>query len=65
MIYATIVFAVLIGVYLNRTRAGLALRAVGESPGTADTMGVAVTVIRYVHVMAVASSPGWQTICRG
>ncbi|MCP3993273.1 MAG: ABC transporter permease [Actinomycetia bacterium] len=52
MVYATIVFAVLIGFYLNRTRAGLALRAVGESPGTADTMGVAVGAIRYAHVMA-------------
>ncbi len=51
MIYATIVFAVVIAWYLNRTKAGLALRAVGESPGTADTMGVAVTAIRYVHVM--------------
>ena len=51
MVYATIVIAVVIALYLNRTRAGLALRAVGESPGTADTMGVPVAAIRYVHVM--------------
>jgi general nucleoside transport system permease protein len=51
MVYATIVIAVVIAMYLNRTRAGLAVRAVGESPGTADTMGVAVAAIRYVHVM--------------
>ncbi len=51
MLYATIAIAVLIGVYLNRTKAGLAVRAVGESPGTADTMGVAVAAIRYIHVM--------------
>jgi simple sugar transport system permease protein len=51
MVYATIVIALAITFYLNRTKAGLALRSVGESPGTADTMGVAVSLIRYVHVM--------------
>jgi ABC-type uncharacterized transport system permease subunit len=51
MVYATIAIALVITFYLNRTRAGLAVRAVGESPGTADTMGVAVAAIRYVHVM--------------
>ena len=51
MVYGTIAIAVVIAMYLNRTKAGLALRAVGESPGTADTMGVAVGAIRYVHVM--------------
>lgn len=51
MVYATIVIAIVIALYLDRTRAGLALRAVGESPGTADTMGVAVAATRYVHVM--------------
>jgi general nucleoside transport system permease protein len=51
MVYATLVIAVVIAFYLNRTRAGLAVRAVGESPGTADTMGVAVAAIRYAHVM--------------
>ncbi len=51
MVYATIAIAIVITMYLNRTKAGLALRAVGESPGTADTMGVAVAATRYVHVM--------------
>jgi general nucleoside transport system permease protein len=37
--------------YLYRTRPGLHLRAVGESPATADAMGVNVTVYRYVHTM--------------
>ena len=50
MVYATIAIAVVIAAYLNRTKAGLAVRAVGESPGTADTMGVAVVATRYVHV---------------
>jgi len=58
--------------YLYRTRPGLHLRAVGESPATADAMGVNVTAYRYVHVMlggalagiggaffSLAITPGW------
>jgi simple sugar transport system permease protein len=52
IVYVTIVLAVLIGLYLSRTRAGLSVRAVGESPATADSMGVAVSRIRYLHVLS-------------
>ncbi len=52
IVYATIALAVVIAFYLNRTRAGLAVRSVGESPATADTMGVAVARTRYLHVLA-------------
>ncbi|MCP3934149.1 MAG: ABC transporter permease [Actinomycetia bacterium] len=52
MVYATILLAIALTFYLERTRAGLALRAVGESPATADSMGVAVGMVRYVHVIA-------------
>ena len=37
--------------YLNRTRKGLSLRAVGEDPATADSTGISVTATRYVHVL--------------
>jgi simple sugar transport system permease protein len=37
--------------YLYRTRAGLAVRAVGEDPATADAAGIRVGLIRYVHVI--------------
>jgi len=52
MVYMTIAIALLIGFYLNRTKLGLAVRAVGESPETADSMGVPVGAYRYAHVMA-------------
>lgn len=67
MMYITIVLAVLIAFYLNRTRAGLAVRAVGESPATADSLGVAVALQRYLHVMAgglLAGAAG-RTWCSG
>jgi simple sugar transport system permease protein len=38
-------------IYLYRTRAGLHLRSVGESPQAADAMGINVTRYRYLHVL--------------
>ncbi len=51
IVYATIIAAFGIRFYLRNTRAGLSLRSVGESPATADSMGISVGAIRYVHVM--------------
>jgi general nucleoside transport system permease protein len=52
VVYATWVLTALIALYLFRTRPGLSLRAVGESPATADAMGLRVNAIRYVHTVA-------------
>ena len=52
IVYVTAVLAVAITWYLRRTRAGLSLRSVGESPATADSMGIAVARLRYLHVVA-------------
>lgn len=41
----------LVAYYLYRTRLGLHLRAVGESPRAADAMGIDVTAYRYVHTV--------------
>jgi len=37
--------------WLYRTRPGLHLRACGESPGTADALGVGVVAVRYASVI--------------
>jgi simple sugar transport system permease protein len=47
LVYASYLLAPAVWLFLFRTRAGLHLRAVGESPETADAMGVSVTAIRY------------------
>jgi general nucleoside transport system permease protein len=51
VVYATWVLTAAAAVYLFRTRPGLSLRAVGESPATADVMGLRVNAIRYVHTV--------------
>jgi general nucleoside transport system permease protein len=44
--------------YLNRTRHGLNVRAVGESPAAADAMGIDVTRYRYAHTLAGGALAG-------
>lgn len=58
--------------YINRTRPGLHLRAVGEYPAAADALGINVFQTRYLYVfvggvfaglagatISLAISPGW------
>ena len=54
MAYLAIVLAVVLAHFLNRTRTGLNLRAVGESPATADAAGVNVT--RYKSLSIIIGS---------
>lgn len=73
LVYVTLVIVAVAAFYLYRTRAGLALRAVGESPATADAQGIHVARVRYVHVLlggllagfggayqALARVPSWS-----
>ncbi|MFR5601010.1 MAG: ABC transporter permease [Lachnospiraceae bacterium] len=46
--YLAIALAVLVSWYLSCTRMGLNLRAVGESPATADAAGINVTLYKYL-----------------
>ena len=46
-LYMGVMLAVVMHLYLTRTRSGLYLRSVGESPSTADTAGINITVYKY------------------
>ena len=48
MIYMSVAIAIAMAYFLNRTRAGLNLRALGEDPATADAAGVNVTLYKYL-----------------
>lgn len=49
--YVALALAVVIWVWLFRTRPGLTLRTVGESPVAADTSGVSVRRVRFLAVV--------------
>jgi ABC-type uncharacterized transport system permease subunit len=72
LVYLGYLFTPLVWFYMNRTRPGLHLRAVGEHPAAADALGIDVYRLRYVYVcvggllaglagatISLAVSPGW------
>ena len=46
--YAAIIIAFVSAHFLRKTRTGLNLRAVGESPATADAAGISITKYKYI-----------------
>lgn len=58
LVYAAIVLAIAMHIFLNRTRAGLNLRAVGENPATADAAGISVTKYKYLATCIGAGISG-------
>jgi simple sugar transport system permease protein len=72
MVYLGYLMTPLAWYYINRTRMGLHLRAVGEYPSAADALGINVFRLRYLYVfvggalaglagatISLAISPGW------
>jgi ABC-type uncharacterized transport system permease subunit len=58
LVYASWACVVLVALYLTRTRPGLNVRAVGESPAAADAMGISVARYRYVHTLVGGAFAG-------
>jgi ABC-type uncharacterized transport system permease subunit len=58
MVYASWLLVIGAVLYLYRTRIGLYLRSVGESPQAADAMGISVTRYRYLHTLAGGALAG-------
>jgi len=58
MVYASWLLVISAVLYLYRTRTGLYLRSVGESPQAADAMGINVTRYRYLHTLAGGALAG-------
>jgi len=63
LVYASWALVVIIALYLNRTRFGLNVRAVGEAPEAADAMGINVTAYRYAHTMTGGALAGVGGAC--
>ena len=73
LIYLSWVVVGVASYYLFHTRPGLTVRAVGEDPASAESAGINVTRVRYIHVMlggalaglggayfSLALVPSWQ-----
>lgn len=50
LVYISIIIAVICTIYMSRTRAGLNMRAVGESAAAADAAGINVYAVKYIHI---------------
>ena len=58
MVYLAIILAFAMAWFLNRSRTGLNLRAVGENPATADAAGINVTRYKYMATCVGAGISG-------
>ena len=56
--YIAIIFAIFVSYFLNKTRTGLSLRAVGENTGTADACGINVNKYKYISTIVGAIISG-------
>lgn len=56
--YLAIILAVVLTYFLKKTRKGLNLRAVGESPATADAAGINVSKYKYAATVSGAAIAG-------
>lgn len=75
LVYLGYLFVPAAWYYVYRTRPGMHLRAVGEKPEAADTMGISVYGLRYFYVfvggclaglagatISLSVSPGWYSV---
>jgi ABC-type uncharacterized transport system permease subunit len=73
LVYPAYVLVPMAYLFLYRTRYGLQLRAIGENPAAADTVGINVSSLRYLYTfiggvlaglggayLSLAYTPGWK-----
>jgi general nucleoside transport system permease protein len=56
--YGALVLTAAIWLYMERTRPGLVLRALGEKPEAVDVLGIPVVQLRYLYVLAGGALAG-------
>jgi simple sugar transport system permease protein len=74
LVYLGYLFVPLAWLYINRTRPGMHLRAVGEQPAAADSLGINIYGVRYLYTfvggmlaglagatISLSVSPGWYS----
>ena len=51
LVYIAFALAILTTIFLKKSRKGLFLRSIGESPQTADAQGINVTLYKYIAIL--------------
>ena len=73
LVYPSYLIVPIAYLFLHKTRYGLNLRAIGENPSAADTVGINVFTLRYIYTfiggalaglggayLSLAYTPGWK-----
>jgi len=58
LVYGAVALTAVLAFYVKRTRPGLILRALGESPDVLDSLGMPVAALRYAYVVAGTALAG-------
>lgn len=58
LVYFAIILALLAALFLRKTKKGLNLSAIGESPATADAAGINVTAYKYIAIVVGSAVAG-------
>ena len=58
LVYLAFALAIVVAIVLNKTKVGLFLRSVGESPQTADAQGINVSLYKYVSTLIGSAIAG-------
>lgn len=51
LVYLGILIAIAVWFYFRKTKMGLRLRAIGENPAAADSLGINITLYKYIHII--------------
>ncbi|MBR1731385.1 MAG: ABC transporter permease [Ruminococcus sp.] len=58
LVYLGIIIAVVMWWYMKHTKPGLRMRAIGENPAAADSLGIKINLYKYIHIMLGAGIMG-------
>ncbi len=64
-VYLGIIIAIVVFIYLFKTKAGLKTRAIGENPAAADAAGINVNLYKYLNIIIGAGIMGLGGLAMG
>lgn len=65
LVYIAIVVAIVMSIYLKKTKTGLSVCAIGENPAAADASGIKVTKLKYINILLGGGICGLGGMCCG